>query len=262
VVKARATIVSGTCLIAIAIGMAGAAHAETPTGGTYVTTLPSGAEVWFDGTYVGRSPLLVDGLAEGRHSISILKNGWSAQETGVVVVRGTVVMSSLRLAASKRQALGAAVETGTLVLRNAPAGAEISLDGTPLLALPARGLALPIGTHEIAVRTGHGRATRAVTVYPDLTTDVILREGASRHDRSGVVAPAEDYLPTNAFAIEGRRIVVRYGGHVVVARFGETSFRIDGTPTDFDSAPESIGGKLYLPLALLEKLSGDVSKDR
>ncbi len=258
--KAVTNVMFGVCLSAGALGAMGAAYAQTPAGGTYVTTLPSGAEVWFDGTYVGRSPLLVDGLSEGRHTISLLKSGWNAQETAIVVSHGTVVMSSSLLTAAKHQAGGALAQTGTLVVRNTPARAEVSLDGTPLAALPARGLALAVGTHELAVRTAHGRFTRAFAVYPDLTTDVIVREPTGRHDHSAVVAPAEDYLPTNAFVIEGRRITVRYAGHIVIARFGETTFRLDGAATEFDSAPESIGGKLYLPLELLEKLSGDVSK--
>ncbi|GAC1302286.1 MAG: hypothetical protein NVSMB19_11450 [Vulcanimicrobiaceae bacterium] len=260
--KASASALAASCLFAISLGGATSAGADTATGGTYVTTLPSGAEVWFDGTYVGRSPLLVDGVAEGRHAIALLKTGWSAQDTTVTVVRGTFVMSSSRLVPAKRSGPGDTGTTGTLAVRDAPSGAEVWLDGAPLVPLPSRGVTVPAGAHEIAVKTGRGRTARTVTVYPDMTTDVILRETPGRRERSAVIAPAEDYLPTNAFIIEGRRIVVRYAGHVVVARFGETTFRVDGAAADYDSAPESIGGKLYLPLALLEKLSGDVSKDR
>jgi len=262
VTKALSSLLTACWLTGLAVGTSGAASVHMPTGATYVTTLPSGADVWCDGTYVGRSPLLVDGLVEGRHTISMLKGGWTAQELNIAVVRGTVAMASSRLSSGKRQPVGTGVESGTLVVRDTPAGAEIFLDGSPLVSVPSRGLVLPAGTHELAVRTARGRSTRAVTIYPDLTTDVIARETAGRRDASAVVAPAEDYLPTNAFAVEGRRITVRYAGHVVIARFGETTYRVDGTATDFDSAPESIGGKLYLPLALLEKLSGDVSNGR
>jgi len=260
---ATACVRSGAWLIVAAIVLAAPAYADTATGATYVTTLPTGAEVWCDGTYVGRSPLLVDGLGEGRHALSILKPGWSAQESSVTVLRGTIAMSSTRLAPAKHQTPGAdASSVGTLVLRDVPAGANVALDGKPLSAPASKSYALSAGTHDVTLTTAHGHSTRSVIVYPDLTTDVILHESIARRDRSGVVAPAEDYLPTNAFTVDGRRIVIRYGGHVVIARFGEAVYRIDGAPTDFDSAPEAIGGKLYLPLALLEKLSGDVSNAR
>lgn len=251
----------GAWLLASAIVASAPAVAETATGATYVTTLPGGAEVWCDGTYVGRSPLLVDGLAEGRHTISLLKGGWTAQEILVTVVRGTVVMSSSRLAASKLANLGSGVGNGTLVLRETPPGADVLLDGAPLSQLPPHGLALPAGTHEVSIKTARGRTTRSVSIYPDTTTDVILREETGgQRARSAVVAAAEDYLPTDAFVVSGRRIVVRYARHVVVAHFGEKTFQIDGATVAYDSAPESFGGKLYLPLSLLEKLSGDVSK--
>ena len=80
--------------------------------------------------------------------------------------------------------------------------------------------------------------------------------------RSAVVAPAEDYLPTDAFQVEGKKIVVRYAGHVVVAHVGDIGVRFDGATVEYGSAPESIGGKLYLPVELLEKLTDDTSKSR
>ena len=252
----------GIGFIAAALALATVAFAEAPTGGTYVTTLPTGAEIWCDGTYVGRSPLLVDGLAEGRHSLEILKSGWEAQEAPVTILRGTIVMSSSRLGVGKRPRPDDPVGTGTLLLRDAPPGAEIVLDGATVGRIPAHGIVVPAGTHELAVTNPRGRTTREISIYPDVMTDVVLRETSRKSDGSAVVAPAEDYLPTDAFAVDPHRIVVRYGGHVVVAHFGERTYRIDGAAATYDSAPESIGGKLYLPLALLEKLSGDVSNGR
>ncbi|GAC1567900.1 MAG: hypothetical protein NVS2B3_08620 [Vulcanimicrobiaceae bacterium] len=242
--------------------MASPAYADSTTGGTFVTTLPSGADVWFDGTYVGRSPLFVDGLAEGRHALSIVKSGWSSQDASVAIVRGAVVVSGVRLLPGKRAGGAAGPGVGTLVLREIPAGAELSLDGSAIAVPSLKAIAMPAGTHELVVRTARGRSTRSIAIYPELATYVILRESSVRRERSAVIAPAEDYLPTNAFVVEGRRIVVRYGGHVAIARFGETMVRVDGAATEFDSAPEEIGGKVYLPLELLEKLSGDVSKPR
>ena len=81
-----ASVLLGACLVATAIVAPTSAIAETATGGTYVTTLPTGADVWFDGTYVGRSPVVVDGLTEGRHALSILKAGWQPQDGTVTIV--------------------------------------------------------------------------------------------------------------------------------------------------------------------------------
>jgi hypothetical protein len=54
-------------------------------------------------------------------------------------------------------------------------------------------------------------------------------------------------------------VVVRYGGHAVVAHLGELAVRYDGVPMSFDVAPSLIGGKLYLPIELLDRITGSVT---
>ena len=237
----------------------GASAAQPACGGAYVTTLPSDADVFFDGTYVGRSPLVVDGVSPGRHGLTITRAGFASLETTVVVEAGTIVPSSTRLGDKARGE--APVERGTLVVRDVPEHATTRVDGTAFE--PAkRPLALPVGTHELVVETRLGRMTRPFSIYAGLATNVVLAETHVDEHRSGVVAPAEDYLPTDAFVVRGSRIVVRYLGHTIVAHFGDPKVRLDGATVVFDSAPESIAGKLYLPLSLLEKVTGDVSKSR
>ena len=74
--------------------------------------------------------------------------------------------------------------------------------------------------------------------------------------RPSVVAPAEDYMPKSAILVEGEKVVVRSGGHEVVAHLGLTTYRIDGKIVDYGQAPTMIGSRLYLPLDLLTMLSG------
>lgn len=251
------------CLVAATFGFVAAAfvaaNAQSALGGAYITTLPSGAEVWFDGTYVGRSPLVIDGVAPGRHGMTITKTGWSTVESAVVVSAGMLATSSTRLGPGAH-GTGPA-EDGALVIRGLPARATVSVDGATSAATKDP-LMLSAGPHQLVVLTPHSRQTRGFTIYPGTTTDVMLGAAPSLERRSAVVAPAEDYLPTNAFVVEGNKIVVRYLGHVVVAHFGDTHVLVDGSTIAFNEAPESIGGKLYLPLELLEKVTGDVSKSR
>jgi hypothetical protein len=72
--------------------------------------------------------------------------------------------------------------------------------------------------------------------------------------RPSVVAPAEDYVPRDAISLDGDKVVVRYGGHVVVGRIGLTTYRVDGKAVDYGEAPTMIGRRLYLPLDLLTSL--------
>jgi len=249
-----------TISLAVITSVASPLRAETPSGGVYVTTLPSGANVWVDGSFVGRAPVLVDALLPGHHAITITKSGWTAQEVDVSVNPHEIAMSSTRLAEAPESDPGAGA--GSILIRVAPPGATLSLDGGSV-ATPGKALSVPPGPHQITMTTAHGRTTRKFVVLPDTTTEVVLedpRPGGEAH--SAVVAPAEDYLPTDAFSLVGKKIVVRYGGHLVVAHLGDADVRLDGATVTFDAAPQAIAGKLYLPLELLQQLTGDTSKDR
>ncbi|MDP9106421.1 MAG: PEGA domain-containing protein, partial [Candidatus Eremiobacteraeota bacterium] len=71
--------------------------AAVPTGSLYVTTLPTGADVWIDGTYVGRSPLVLGALAAGHHTVGLTKTGWDPLQLDVSVVAAQTTLSSTRL---------------------------------------------------------------------------------------------------------------------------------------------------------------------
>jgi len=85
------------------------ARAELPSGGVYVTTLPGGADIWIDGTYVGHSPVLVDALLSGHHAITLAKAGWNVQEVDVNISPSAVTMSSTRLVPGPRAMAGTAL---------------------------------------------------------------------------------------------------------------------------------------------------------
>jgi len=225
---------------------------DQPAGSLFVSTLPAGADVWIDGTYIGHSPALASALPVGKHNITLSKTGWALRELVVEVRPAETALSAVRLSA-KTPHPGAARATGNYVLRGVPRGATVLVDGLAVRSLgPA---ALSAGEHRVALVTARGRTTLAFEVVPETTTEVLLREPAGAEARSGVVAPVDRYLPVGVCAVEGKKIVVRYAGHVVVARFGENDVRYDGTLVSYAGTPESIGGKLYLPLELLQRLS-------
>ncbi|HEX3549649.1 MAG TPA: PEGA domain-containing protein [Candidatus Elarobacter sp.] len=223
--------------------------AASPTGSLYVTTLPSGADVWVDGVYVGRSPLVLGALATGRHTLGLTKTGWDPMQLDVSVIASQTTLSSTKLDPAKgdfRPGLGSIALHGTL--------GEVFVDG--VRPVPSKDGTFPVraGTHELAVRTARGRITREVTVWPQTRTDVVLEPDVEA-PRPSVVAPAEDYIPKSAIRLDGERLVIRYAGHDVVARMGITAYRVDGRSVDYGAAPTTIGTRLYLPLDLLTMLS-------
>jgi hypothetical protein len=221
------------------------------TGGVYVATLPDAADVWLDGSYVGRSPVLLDGLLPGRHALTVSRFGWESQDTVLEVAAGRLGGTLLQLNRAGSSKPG----KGRLQLHGATPSA-VTMDGAPLKLDAQGGAIVPSGPHAMVVHTAKGRFDRAVRVFPEMTTDLVLAEPRTTEARSSVVAPAEDYLPPSAYKVTGTRVVVKYKTHVVVARVGDTSFVMDGKSVSFDAAPVLLQDKLYLPLALLEALAG------
>ena len=119
-----------------------------PTGAVYLTTLPAGADVWLDGTYVGRTPLLIDALAQGRHAVTLTKTGWAVEETDVAVPAGGTALQSIRLNA---QHPGSAMRgEGAYSLRGLAKGSHVVVDGTAFTRDPLAVTPAPAGAHVVA----------------------------------------------------------------------------------------------------------------
>lgn len=214
------------------------------TGTIYLTTLPSGADTWVDGQYIGRTPLLIDALGAGPHTVTTAKTGWLSHEVKVTISeRKPFQFVDFHL----DRDTNAPPVNGTLQLHSDVPIRTMDVDGLPVKPIAGRRIDLPPGEHEIVVDTAHDRFKRHVEIYPDTITNVVLRPG-SGGGRAIVVAPASNYLSPNEIAIDGKRIEIRHNGHVAAGTLGDPTMRIDGESFTFDTPPSMIGGKLILPL--------------
>ncbi len=223
-----------------------------PFGGLYITSLPSGADVWVDGSYIGRTPLLIDGLRAGKHSVTITKAGWKVEEVDQDVTAGVVTPATVQL-----EALTAAGEDGTLSLLGLSEDATVSLDGGAPQPFE-KSYAVQRGMHHLVVVDDHLKFERDVTIYPNQTTYVLFRPPTE--ERSGVVAPLGEYMPASAAKISGRRLTVRWNGHVAVGHIGDARFLVDGRDVVYDAPAGLVRGRLYLPLDLILTITGGKSK--
>src|SRR5580700_5198375 len=140
-----------------------------PHGGAYVTSLPSGAEVWMDGVYLGRTPAFVDDLLPGHHALTISRAGWNVQTAGVDVNVGQTTPISLvlqRIVPGPGQS-DASKAPGLLSVRGTT-GDTVFIDGVRAGALPIDAKQVQGGFHIVTV-TGKTaeRLTRVVDVFPD-----------------------------------------------------------------------------------------------
>jgi hypothetical protein len=232
-----------------------AAGAATSAGGVYIVTLPNGADVWVDGVYCGRSPVLVDALTEGRHVLTLTKTGWNVREAQVDVPSGSVALWSTKLSAGAR---GASEKgRGSVTMRGLRKEASVSVDGAPVRD-SRKPLSLPEGPHSVSFLGARGVVTRSFSVLPDMSSELVLRgDGAAPPSpgRVGVIVPAGDYLPQDAIVERDQVLSIRYRGHQVIAHLNRVWMRVDGKVVSYDSAPVRINGKFYLPLDLLDFLT-------
>ncbi len=230
-----------------------------PTGALYVTTLPTSADVWVDGTYVGQSPVILDALAAGRHTVSLNRTGWVSADIDVSVVEGKTALSSVALTRTGSHTVRGS--DGSFVIKGL-VPRSVLCDGVALAPDRTGTYVVASGTHELVAMTAAGKMTRSITVYPEMLTDVVLRDAADTAPatHSAVVAPASDFLPADALKIDGMRVTIRYEGHLVDATFGSQSYHVDGRSVNYDAAPTLIGTGMYLPLELLKLLTASDAK--
>jgi hypothetical protein len=248
VIAARAVLVA---LILAIFGSTNAAQADPTGGAIYLTTLPSGADTWVDGAYVGHSPVLVDALGLGKHTITAAKSGWESRELHVTV-RDQDPLQFIDMQLERDPSTPA--QSGTLALHAGLPIRSLTVDGTSVKLSSTGKVDMAPGPHTIAVETQGGRFERQIDIYPDTTTNVIVRIGGESANRAIVVAPVTNYLPVADVVVDGKRIAIRHNGHTVSGVLGDATMRIDGAATTFDTPPAMIGGKLFLPLDVFVRI--------
>ena len=229
------------------------ARAAQDFGAIYLSSLPSDADVWVDGNYIGRTPILIDGLRAGKHTVTIAKTGWRVAEQDQQISGGQTTLASVQL-----DAMHPMKQLGRVVLHGLQSDARVSFDGESPQPLRDE-YDEPVGTHQLVVKEPTQRFNRTIAVYPDETTHVIYRTWLE-DSHAAVVAPIADYLPESAAKIEDNRVLIRYGGHVVLGRIGDARFTVDRRDVVYDAPAGMVRGKLYRPLELILTITGGKAK--
>jgi hypothetical protein len=214
-----------------------------------------------DGTYLGRTPAFVDDLLPGHHALTVSRAGWNVQTAGVDVNVGQTTPISLVLQriAPRPGQTDASKAPGFLSVRGT-AGDNVFIDGARAGALPLEAKTVQGGFHIVTV-TGKtpGRVTRVVDVFPD-TLSVIsvapIQNGAGGTSAADdVLASLSAYLPGANVAVAGDEIAIHGHGLELQCSIGSRDYTLNGKQGTFTIAPAMVGGKVYLPLSLLQRLA-------
>ena len=127
---------------------------------------PSGAQVYLDGDYLGRTPLIVS-VSPGRHQVEVRKAGYAPYRASVRVAPGERVRVYARLLPE--------VESGRLAVRSKPEGARVYLDGAYRGRTPLE-LELEPGVYDLRLTLpGYAEYRERVRVRSGETTYVYAR---------------------------------------------------------------------------------------
>ena len=120
-----------------------------------VHSVPAGAEVQIDGANRGRTPVLVRDILTGKHRITVFLPGFVPQVRDIDVAGRVPQKVEVNLTSNM----------GQISVASAPAGALVTLDGTPSGATPCEIPSVAPGKHviEIALQ-GHASARTEVDV--------------------------------------------------------------------------------------------------
>jgi len=241
------------------------AASSLPHGGAFVTTLPAGASAWLDGSYVGPTPVFIDGLLPGHHAVTISRPGWQAQSASFDVFAGHVTPVSVVMA---RQSVAGPLPPalkgqGFLSVRGGDPGAHVYVDGTELGVAPVDAHPIEAGFHIVTLETSGKppvKSIQVVDVYPDSTTSVQFSLGntsaAATNPSDDILEPLDSYVSPNSYAVAGDVITIHVRGAEVECAIGSRTYTFNGKAATLAVPPALVAGKIYLPLSLLSRLVG------
>jgi hypothetical protein len=181
------------------------------TGTLVVNTDPAGAQVFVDGQARGATPVTL-ALNAGPHSIELRGSG-EPRTFPLTIVPGTQVTQYLELPKT-------APSVGQLQIRTEPAGARVSVDGTPRGTAPTLVADLAPGEHTVAVESDLGSVKQSVTIEGGVTSSLVVplgkSDGAPASGWISVSAPVDVQLYENRKLVgssESDRLMVTAGRH-------------------------------------------------
>jgi len=159
------------------------------SGALYITSDPSNALVYLDGTYKGRTPLTLNNLATGEHIVELDLSGYYDWKSTVSVPSGgtrTVSATMNPIPVSN---------TGWIYVSSSPGGATVFLDGGNAGQTPNSG-ALKLN----GIQAGDHTIKLQMTGYNDYSTTVNVRQ-STVSDVSTVLVPVGVSPSTGGFTV-------------------------------------------------------------
>ena len=144
------------------------------TGTIKFTSTPSGAGVFLDGNFKGVSPITIEDLAPGKHSLKTIKTGYKEYQKEVTVSSDKT--SIIEAILSPLTATKEIDKPGEIFLSSTPSDAKIYLNNLYKGVTPVILDNLTSGTYQLKLAlSGYQDYQQKVTVSSDKTTEVLAK---------------------------------------------------------------------------------------
>ena len=169
----------------------------TGEGTLVMTTNPPGAKLFVDGVERGATPLTI-ALKPGAHALELRGDG-APRVMPITMTAGAQVSQYIELPRT-------AATAGHLQVRTEPAGAKVSVDGTPRGTSPVTVADLTPGEHAVLLESDRGSVKQIVTIEAGVTASLMVPLGAAQDSAlvSGWIAVS---APADVQVFENKRLL-------------------------------------------------------
>lgn len=133
---------------------------NNPYGQIVVSTTPSSVDVYLDGQYMGKSPMTISSVVQGKHTVVLKKDGYNEISANVDVDADS--QCSIIRALSQK--------TGSVSISTTPSGTSVKIDGKYAGVSPLTVNKLAPGSHEISI---------SINGYRDVSDSFYITAGTS-----------------------------------------------------------------------------------
>jgi hypothetical protein len=209
---AAAVVLIGIAGAGVAASRRYASPAPPANDGTLImTSNPPGAKLFVDGVERGVTPLTVT-LNAGAHALELRGDG-ATRLMPITMTAGAQLQQYIELPKS-------ASTFGQLQVRTEPAGARVTVDGTPRGASPTTVAELTPGEHAVLLESDHGSVKQIVTIEAGITASLMVplgaADGAPLSGWIAITAPADVQVFENRRLLgtsQSDRLMVSAGRH-------------------------------------------------
>ncbi len=127
-----------------------------------VLSVPDNAEVFWDETSRGATPVTIENITQGMHKVRIVKEGYEEQ-TDTLDIKTSLTEKSYRLSP----------HTGSLSIKTEPAGVEVIIDNVNVGTTPVNVSALPVKQYLVRLKkAGHKEKDLTVIIAKDKASEI------------------------------------------------------------------------------------------